>query len=1076
MTTTRCLDSFGRTIDQGGVPLFATPLQPYNLPQSIMFFLPGRTDTIYSVQSHMYPTHNVRSKIDFKNGTLSLAKLDPLGNSGNGAILWATDALIPAYKGNTTTNLQVAACQILVPNSNGRDLWLVVPMVSPGASFTPSATWVLPVTSSGIDTAKKVKSPNTFRRLLIRYPVLDPPNDFVGEVKSNTDITRISYVAGNRGRVAVYDFDATTGALSNELEFSDSTYWKDSASALINGGPFVKYSTNPHGLEFSPDGTKIYVTNIQVNGIGVFSPFSDFNPDSARGELVQYDITLPTAEAIRASKQVIVPMSYANRFGGMQLAPDGKIYVAQRELPFVSCIENPNARGAACGFTQRAVELMPGTRCGEGFPFVMANTLSKNLRVLPQDVCDGDTMLIALAGGFITDSVRWDFGDTTSSSNIGYGKTGKHYYAKPGTYLATATMYIGSDPQKPVTAWVNVHPRPTAVASASPQRVCDGDSVILTAKGGIMTTWYRGTTLTPANQVGRGNVLVTIAQPPGIYTAIVESVFGCLDTTTVTLDLLTSPLVKLTSDTSVCYGSTVIVKADVSGEVSVTWSSTPTDPSLRSNGATATFVATKSGSYTISALAANGCVRTKTINVRVMPLPVVVAGGDTTLCRPGPVTLTASGAQRYTWRDGVGGNVGTGATVVVTPKETTRYIVVGTDSNGCTNTDTAVVTLRPDIDLTIAGERLSCDGLPITLVCTAPLGVDEASIIWLNESGVVISRGKGITVTPNVRTVLRATLPGTGECIDTAEHVIRVGKRPVFTIWPVDTTVCVGDTVVVTSSTGKVVVVSTQPGTTPISITEEDSVGCSTTMTSRIRGITPDAVIASFRDTTVNIANGLTTLTGDLVSPPQLTGATLGAMQLRITHRTRSIKVDIFRDARTGIIVTPDAQSVEGDSTVYVVTVLGATLAYTRQPALYMSGLPLVDDDSTSTVTAAIVGIVGLGLCTDTASHDGQLTITGCGRGYVSGLRVGSPLSINVYPNPTDDVLNITIDMGISGATTVELIDAIGQSITRQTLQRQTSDRLIDDLRLDMQGIAVGVYRIVVTTPTQVRTVGVVKR
>lgn len=1080
-TANGCFDLFGRPLAQGGRPLARIPWQPYNLPHSIMFFLPGRADTIHSVQSYLNPSEN-SSRGDFKNGTLGLSKIDPEGNNGNGAIQYATDAIVPAYINNKATELQVAACQILVPHSNGKDLWLVVPMVSLGTRKSPCETWVFPVSSTGIDTSKKIKSPTSFRRMFVPFPVRDAPNDFTGEVKSNTDISRIAYVGGNRGRVAVFDFDASTGSLSNELEFSDSTYWKDSASALDTTGrdPYKRYSISPHGIEFSPDGSHIYVTNIEMNGIGVLPPFSDFNPDSARGELVQYDITLPTAEAIRASKQVIVPMSFTNRFGGMQLAPDGKIYIAQRELPFVSCIESPNERGAACGFTQRAVELLPGTRCGEGFPFVMANTLSKNLRVVPQDVCEGDTVDISLAGGFITDSVRWDFGDPTSPANNGFGRTGRHFYAKDGSYLATATMYIGSDAQKPVSAWVNVRPRPTATASASRMRVCDGDTVTLTAKGGIVTTWYLGTTLAPANLVGRANVLVTTAQPPGIYTAIVESVFGCLDTTTVTIDILTSPSVVLATDTSVCYGTTVTLTAQVTGQnigaESITWLSTPPNPTLQSSGPTATFIATISGTYFVSAMAANGCERTKSINVRVLPLPKVVAEGDTTLCKPEPVPLTATGAQNYQWSDETGRSVGASATVVVTPRETTRYIVVGTDSNGCRNADTVTIILSPDIDLSIVGQRLSCDGEPITLTCIAPAEVNEVTITWLSEAGAVIARGKSISVMPTTRTLYRATVPGTGECIDTAEHEIKIGTRPQFTMWPADTTTCVGDTIVVQTSTGKRIVVPAQSGTQPISITEEDSVGCATTITSYVRGVTPDAITVAMRDTTVDIGNGTTTLTIDLISPPQLTGATIGAMQLRLTHRTRSYSVEMFSDARTGAALIPTATRVIGDSTEVDLSVPGATLTATRQPLVYMRGLPLVDDDSTSTIHAATLSIEGLALCIDTTSRDGKLTITGCGRKYFSGLHIGSALSVAAYPNPTSDVLTVAIDVGTLGIITLDLIDALGQQIITNTTTRTTTSRHTDTHIIDIHAIPTGTYRVVVSTPTEVITVGVVKR
>ncbi|MBK7033697.1 MAG: hypothetical protein IPH49_10635 [Ignavibacteria bacterium] len=295
-------------------------------------------------------------------------------------------------------------------------------------------------------------------------------------------------------------------------------------------------------------------------------------------------------------------------------------------------------------------------------------------------------------------------------------------------------------------------------------------------------------------------------------------------------------------------------------------------------------------------------------------------------------------------------------------------MVVGVDSNGCTNTDTVTVTLRPDIDLTVAGDNISCDGQPITLVCSAPSGVNESDIMWLDETGATFATGKSITVLPTRRTVYRATLPGAGECTDTVVHEIKVGTRPQFTVTPTDTTVCAGDTVVVVSSTGKVITVPSQPGSSRIAITEEDSVGCATTMESWIRGITPDAITASLRDTTVDIGNGATTLHVNIIAPQQFVGTTLGQVVLRVTHQTRSIKIDRFIDARTGATLPPSMQGSLGDRSQFEVTVPTTTLTSTTEPLLNIEGLPLIDDDSTSSVDVQILSIAGLGACTDSSS------------------------------------------------------------------------------------------------------------
>jgi len=975
------------------------------------------------------------------------------------------DTLCMLTKTVVDRSRQACASFTAAPTSDGRGYWLIVPLLY------PNGIGVWRIDTAGVDTNMRHTQLPHVRSWQSFATAGNVDLNAIGEVKVSPSGKLLAFCAGLKGRIWLCDFNADSGLVTNLRQIADSSMFYDGTPVVLSR-PGLLYG--PYGVEFSPDESFLYVTRCSYEGLSyapVGSSGKDIVTDSSKGQLIQYDLRGVTETAIRSSALEIVAMNTADQIAGLQLGPDGRIYVAQRGHQFVSRINNPNAAGSACGFEREAVKLLDSTACGFGFPFVMASTLGPQLRAVSQDVCVGDTARIPLAGAFITDSVVWDFGDSTSPTNVGYGRTGLHFYSSPGAYFVTATMYVGSQPEKPVTAWVYVHPNPVAVASAMRDSVCPGDTVELIGSGGTGVRWFDGDSL-----VGIGKRIFYRPDSTTTLTVIVESAFGCLDTTSLTVRVKPAPTVSLVSDTSVCVGSITTLNAVVTGATSYTWSSNPLDPSLTTNGPTATFTARANGSYTINASGVNGCIRSKTIYVRVVPLPTVVARGDTTICRPSPVSLSATGARSYTWLDEGGGSVGIGASLTVTPQQTTKYVVVGVDSNGCTNADTVTVTLRPDIDLTVVGDNISCDGQPITLVCTAPSGVNESDIVWLDESGATFATGKSVTVLPTRRTVYRATLPGAGECTDTVVHEIKVGTRPLFTVTPTDTTVCAGDTVVVVSSTGKVIAVPSQPGSSRIAITEEDSVGCATTMESWIRGITPDAIATSLRDTTVDIGNGTTTLHVNIIAPQQFVGTTLGSIVLRVTHRTRSIKIDKFIDARTGATLLPSMQGNIADRSQFEVTVPTTTLTSTAEPLLNIEGLPLIDDDSISIMDVQILSIAGLGACTDSSSKGGLLTITGCGRGYMSGLRVGSELSVKAYPNPTSDNLTVAVDVGIIGTITIDLIDALGQRVISRTTSRTTTSRSIDTHMIDMQDIPAGTYRVVVSTPVEVRTVGVVRR
>ena len=134
--------------------------------------------------------------------------------------------------------------------------------------------------------------------------------------------------------VELYDFDNSTGALSNALKLD----------SIINPPAVYTYSTpNSLGIEFSPDGTKLYIS---------YSNDQNF--------LCQYNLCAGSPSAIAASKIVLsnnAITSNATSFYALQLAPDGKIYVATTNSLTLGVINNPNAAGALCSYSPQAVGL-----------------------------------------------------------------------------------------------------------------------------------------------------------------------------------------------------------------------------------------------------------------------------------------------------------------------------------------------------------------------------------------------------------------------------------------------------------------------------------------------------------------------------------------------------------------------------------------------------------------------------------------------------------------------------------------------------------------------------------------------
>ncbi|NOQ75199.1 MAG: T9SS type A sorting domain-containing protein [Crocinitomix sp.] len=141
------------------------------------------------------------------------------------------------------------------------------------------------------------------------------------------------------------DFDNTTGLLSNPLTLIEPD---------TTDGPGFK---SPFGCEFSPSSTKVY-----------FSNFSHLGTDD---EIIQFDLT---ADDIVGSRSNIgASLDYV--LAGMQLAPDGKIYIARHNSNYLSVINDPDNDGLDCNFEELAVDLGTGV-CKLALP-------SHNIKIFP---------------------------------------------------------------------------------------------------------------------------------------------------------------------------------------------------------------------------------------------------------------------------------------------------------------------------------------------------------------------------------------------------------------------------------------------------------------------------------------------------------------------------------------------------------------------------------------------------------------------------------------------------------------------------------------------------------------------
>jgi hypothetical protein len=99
----------------------------------------------------------------------------------------------------------------------------------------------------------------------------------------------------------------------------------------------------------------------------------------------------------------------------------------------------------------------------------------------------------------------------------------------------------------------------------------------------------------------------------------------------------------------------------------------------------------ESGDYFVELTIQNPfCIASDAVTISVDDYPVIEVSQDQQICEGEEVTLSASGAETYTWD-----NIGDGASVVVTPEVTTTYVVTGFNDSDCGAVENINVTVLP---------------------------------------------------------------------------------------------------------------------------------------------------------------------------------------------------------------------------------------------------------------------------------------------------------------------------------------------------------------------------------------------
>jgi len=177
---------------------------------------------------------------------------------------------------------------------------------------------------------------------------------------------------------------------------------------------------------------------------------------------------------------------------------------------------------------------------------------------------------------------------------------------------------------------------PTATLTSSQPRICVGESVTLTASGGVTYNW--------PGLTGNGSTQVVSPTSDTVYTVFAVGANGCVSATPATVTVLVGPPIAgvTASKVKICAGESVTLTA--TGGFTYNW------VGLTGNGNTQVVSPTATTIYSVYALGGNGCssVTPATVEIKVVPA-IVSTLEDVYVCAGDTGVLDAGAGTDYTY-------------------------------------------------------------------------------------------------------------------------------------------------------------------------------------------------------------------------------------------------------------------------------------------------------------------------------------------------------------------------------------------------------------------------------------------
>lgn len=309
----------------------------------------------------------------------------------------------------------------------------------------------------------------------------------IGTLKFSPDGSYLVYTFYEEELIELYSFDRSSGNVTYLAETNQL------------GQPV-------YGAAFSPNSKKLYVSTMHINA-----------PEDFESRLVQFNLNMQNP---LSSSTILATITNRKMFCGMQVAPDGKIYVARSPAgnDHLAVINNPNRPGIHCNLNnienqQNEGFSLNGRTSSYGLPGFIQSYFDLS-QIQYDSVCYQNETLLRLLNPTNIDSLVWFVEGAAISSEIEPVYT----FPEEGQYEIMVTEYFNGEAYTSKRNIV-IHPKPKVeINNGNDQAIIFGDiPAKLDAGGGYKDyLWSTGETTRSIEAV-----------EPGVYTVDASNKYCC---------------------------------------------------------------------------------------------------------------------------------------------------------------------------------------------------------------------------------------------------------------------------------------------------------------------------------------------------------------------------------------------------------------------------------------------------------------------------------------------------------------------------------------------------------------------